>query len=61
MAEKPGYWDVQRCAWAYAESTDVAPRLPEPTAAEAPSRSVDAAVPEQRPDLAASPVAGTPD
>jgi hypothetical protein len=61
VAEKPGYWDVHRCAWVGTEpSYDDVP-IPEPAAAESVSPAADATVPEQRPDLDASLVAGTPD
>jgi hypothetical protein len=54
VAEKPGYWDVHRCAWVDAEqSSDIGIAIPEPAA--------EATVPEQRPDLGAPLVAGTPD
>jgi len=63
VAEKPGYWDVHRCAWVGAEPTYVVPPLPEPAADEPSLPADEAAVPEQRPAIAiASPlVAGTPD
>jgi hypothetical protein len=61
MAEKPGYWDLHRCAWVDAEPTHDFARPPTPTAAEESSPTADAAVPEQRPDMDAPLVAGTPD
>ncbi len=61
MAEKPGYWDLHRCAWVDAERThDFAPNST-PAAAEESSPTADATVPEQRPDMEAPLVAGTPD
>ncbi len=61
MAEKPGYWDLHRCAWVDAEPTpDFAP-VPPPAADEESSPTADATVPEQRPDMDAPLVAGTPD
>jgi len=62
MAEKPGYWDLHRCAWVDAEPTaDFAP-VPSPALAEPDSpTTADATVPEQRPDMDAPLVAGTPD
>ena len=53
MAEKPGYWDVHRCAWVDAEPTGHGLAVPEPAA--------EPTVPEQRPDRDAPLVAGTPD
>jgi hypothetical protein len=53
VAEKPGYWDVHRCAWVGTEPTYDGLPVPEPAA--------DAAVPEQRPDPDGSLVAGTAD
>ena len=54
MAEKPGYWDVHRCAWVgTAPPYDDLLPVPEP--------ATDAAVPEQRPGLDSSLVAGTAD
>jgi hypothetical protein len=61
VAEKPGYWDVHRCAWVGTESTYDDVPVPEPAAAEPVSPAADATVPEQRPDLDASLAAGTPD
>jgi len=58
MAEKPGYWDLHRCAWVDAEQTDIGLPIPEAAAAEP---TADATVPEQRPDMDASLGAGTPD
>jgi hypothetical protein len=61
MAEKQGYWDLHRCAWVDAEPTsDFAPDKV-PASDETSPRSADATVPEQRPDLDAPLVAGTPD
>jgi hypothetical protein len=60
MAEKLGYWDLHRCAWVDGEPAahdfpDAAP------ASDEASSPADATVPEQRPDMDASLVAGTPD
>ncbi len=61
MAEKPGYWDVHRCAWVDAEPTaDFAP-VPTPAVDAGSSPAADATVPEQRPGRDAPLVAGTPD
>ena len=43
MNARPGYWDVEQCAWVGAEPTHVAP--PAPASPEAP---VDAALPAPR-------------
>ncbi len=61
MAEKPGYWDLHRCAWVDAEPDDMGLPVPETVAAEAISPPADATVPEQRPDVDAPLAAGTPD
>jgi hypothetical protein len=61
MAEKPGYWDLHRCAWVDAEPDDMGLPIPETAAADPMSPIADAAVPEQRPDMDAPLVAGTPD
>jgi len=58
MAEKPGYWDVHRCAWVDAEQM---PDFPTPASDEESSPTADPAVPEQRPDMDGPLVAGTPD
>jgi hypothetical protein len=60
MAEKPGYWDLHRCAWVDAEPTqDFAnPRL---VSDETSLPAADSTVPAQRPDLDAPLVAGTAD
>jgi hypothetical protein len=61
MAEKPGYWDLHRCAWVDVEtSPDFAP-VPSPAADVESTPIVAATVPEQRPDIDASLVTGTPD
>jgi hypothetical protein len=61
MAEKPGYWDLHRCAWVGAEPISDFPPDPQPAVAEPLSTAADATVPEPRPDQNASLVAGTPD
>ncbi len=61
MAEKPGYWDLHRCAWVNAEPDDMDLSVPEAAAAEAVPTAAESAVPEQRPDMDAPLVAGTPD
>ncbi len=35
MAEKPGYWDLHRCAWVDAEPDDMGLPVPETVAAKA--------------------------
>jgi hypothetical protein len=59
VAEKPRYWDVQRCAWV----DYVGPSVPGTPADEPSAPAADATVPEQRPGIAIAPplVAGTPD
>jgi hypothetical protein len=61
MAEKPGYWDVHRCAWVDAVPDDMGLGSPEPVTAESVSSTAGGTVPEQRPDMDAPLVAGTPD
>jgi hypothetical protein len=55
MAEKPGYWDVHRCAWVDAEPTHVAPLAAPRDAAS------DVAVPEPRPSAEPALTADAPD
>jgi hypothetical protein len=61
MAEKPGYWDLHRCAWVGAEPASHDFPEPQPGSDEAPSPTAEATVPGQRPDMDAPLVAGTPD
>jgi hypothetical protein len=61
MAEKPGYWDLHRCAWVDAEPDDMGLSVPATAMAEPGPPTADATVPEQRPDMDAPLVAGTPD
>ena len=61
MAEKLGYWDLHRCAWVDAEPGDMGLTVSGAAAAEPVSSTADATVPEQRPDMDAPLVAGTPD
>ena len=57
MAEKPRYWDLHRCAWVDVEPASDFPPVPPPASDEHSAP----AVPEQRPDMNAPLVAGTPD
>ena len=61
MAEKPGYWDLHRCAWVDAEPVSHDFPDAQPASAETSSPTADAIVPEQRPEPDASLVSGTPD
>jgi hypothetical protein len=55
MAEKQGYWDVQRCAWVDAEPTHVVPPAARGDAA------AEVAVPEPRPSAEPALTADAPD
>jgi len=59
MAEKSGYWDVNRCAWVDAEPTHVMP--PPPTAGGTVDAPDPVPVPEQRAVAEAVATAEAPD
>ena len=61
MAEKPGYWDLHRCAWVDAHPVHDFLPVPPPASGEESLPTTDATVPEQRPEPDASLVSGTPD
>ena len=61
MAEKPGYWDLHRCAWVEAPpASHDFPHL-QPGSDGSRSPTADTTVPEQRADLDAPLVPGAPD